>query len=328
MLKRITRPTLLLPLCALMAVGTWATAALAAPPHYKTELDRGRKLTKAGDYAGAVKALGRALQSRPGDARALAARGYAHLLSVPETGATTRPQKAAVAAAKADFAAAERAAAGDKRLLSAIRHNQKLLKQRSSGGRCRMKVELLSGSRVAGWEEAAAAIINHPDTGLSLEAPTDDAEAKQLVCEGCGSGPVLSAATDMDFWTVALFVPPKAAGGKLLVFPNVAVTSREYQCPPSVEIGSFKRKGKLLVATLKTSPPQVIGRNEKDEACDPDDGHDGPGGFCQRGCADGTDWTRYRVVLNPTNGKAARVSGPLTVRGTQLTSPGCASANL
>ncbi len=69
------------PSGAVLAPVPIAAADLARAKEYVNGLAQGRKATVAKDYAAAVVFFGRALAAEPGDARALAERGYAQLLA-------------------------------------------------------------------------------------------------------------------------------------------------------------------------------------------------------------------------------------------------------
>jgi tetratricopeptide (TPR) repeat protein len=89
-------------------------AGLRAAKAYSTELGRGRKATVAKDFVQAEEHFSKSLEALPGDARALAERGYARLL------ASKLPE------AEADLAAAARAAPSSAVLLQ-ILHNRMLV---------------------------------------------------------------------------------------------------------------------------------------------------------------------------------------------------------
>lgn len=79
---------------------------------YLAALDEGRRLHRAGDYAGAMQALGRALDLIPGDPRALSELGWAALFA------------GRMAEAESALRKAEAAAADDTDLLASILYNQ------------------------------------------------------------------------------------------------------------------------------------------------------------------------------------------------------------
>lgn len=305
----------------------FVSSAIAGPPDYATELNRGRKLTVKGQYAAAIAALDKALEARPGDGRALAARGYARLSSVPGAGPLRPVDRTALARATEDFVAAQRVAEkrGDKKLLRAIAYNHKQIVKRlltGAPGACRMMTAPETGVVYPSWRAAAVALNKPEGVPLELPSPLDESTARQQLCPECTGGPALEVHSNVDRWSISLFQP--LPNNRVRVFANLADEWRQYQCSPETE-AKLSRVGGLLRIRVGTAPPEIVGMNEKDEECDPDDGHDGPGGFCMRGCAQGTDWTRHVVYLDAASGTALRVEGPVSVHGRTLESPGCAA---
>lgn len=310
----------------LLALAALPSAPLrAAPPTAAKHLQEGRKLTKAGDYPAAIAALDRALALSPGDATALAARGYARLLSVPEAGARDAADRAALAAARQDFDAAL-AATTDAKLQGRIRHNLGLLTKRLGPSGCAATVTRATvGALHPTWKAAAAAWAS-----LSPEvmdgAPQDDAEARAALCrEGCAhpraNGVVLGG---FDGVQVGALVEVPGKG----IWSAVVLDGwREYQCQPEGAI-TLKPLGSLWHIEASVKDPQVVGTDQDGNDCDPEDLTEG----CQRGCFHQDVARTASLVVDPATARAVRVEGPpglpVTVEGRTVKVGTCAPVSL
>jgi hypothetical protein len=275
---------------------------------YAAALAAGHEAIASGDGEEAIADFDEALRDRPGDAQALAGRGYARLFV---EGSEAR------GLARADLEAAL-AATKEPRLLGAIRYNLGLLADREGDGAAALahyreaarlrpsKVSLAAarGTRAcsveidrdlrpgAGGTPAKARIVGTWRGAYAAGAtdfrdsfpptPSNDREARTSLCRG--SAPCSTTAPslvelvdDPDYPAVVqvgLVVPQ--TDGRLLIVPDVVSDMREYQCTPSVEL-TEQRSSAVHRLTVTWLPIEVVGYDGRGD-CTPDvDEHCSPG---------------------------------------------------
>ncbi len=162
---------------------------------YVGGLARGRKATRAKDYASAVKYFDESLAVEPGDARALSERGYAHLLSGEYVAAAKDLEAAAKRAGNADLlrqilfnqaAVAEKQ--GDTNAAAAfLAQREELASAKKSKGRdCEISISrpgtmpLVFKTFRDAWKEIKTAHFRHWDRSPEpLESPKIDDKADE-----------------------------------------------------------------------------------------------------------------------------------------------------
>ncbi len=326
----------------LVALALLAAPAIAAPPKppaaYSAELAAGRKLTAAGQHSEAIAALDRALAVVPGDARALAARGYARLLSVGD-GALGQDQLAALDLAERDLKAALEASAGpdNEKLHKAIQHNLGLVTKRRGvapavEGACTVTFERLPpGERLATWRQVGAHLHAKAEiTWDSSDMATEDAARARLCREQFRGGdpcsttkPSAAVLYDGDYMVLALYAP-NAKG----VLTHVLLTSsREYQCAPEGSV-SVTPLGDLVRVEAYLTAPRIHGEDSEGNPCtvDVDD-------ECRPSCSEGSDTESRDLLVNPTTGAIVRVvsrqkAPSVRATGTRVEAPGCAAIDV
>lgn len=291
---------------ALVPIPALSPSAAAAPPVYVKHLKEGRTLTKARNYEAAIAALDRALVESPGDATALAARGYARLLSVPEAGPTTPAHRTALAAARADFDAAL-AATSDTALQGRIQHNLGLLaKREASATACAATVTRAQvGALHPTWVAAAAAWARlEPPVFEEDPLPKDEAAAKEALCRGgCSDARANGVALGgFDGVHVGAHIEVPGKG----VWSGVLIDGwREYQCYPE-GTATVKRAGGLWLIEASLHDPLIVGTDGDGNDCDPEDLTTG----CMRGCFHHEVARTLAVVVDPATARGVRIEGP------------------
>lgn len=216
-----------------------SSLAWAAPPTYHEALAAGRKATKDKRWSAAFKALDQAIAARPHDGRALAARGYARLLSLPETGPVDKAAEAALLTAEEDLTLAI-ASEHSEAVTKAATYNLTLLakKRAAWGGKSGQCLATFKSGQVSTLYPSWKALLDEvvTDYNLSLDGPNGtildsksltEAAAKAVLCEGACTGSAVSELID-DGRKVLLAVTPRPSGGAFAVI--LADGSHEWDC--------------------------------------------------------------------------------------------------
>jgi hypothetical protein len=283
----------------------------AALADYQVSLKKGRKLTLAKDYDGAVAAFDAALKAMPDDARALSERGYANLLAKKweaarvdlleaQRRATDRVLQAQiwynlglVEEGKGDPAAAQQAFARSNELNPTNAAKKKL--EGKSTCAAVIDTATIKATEYAGWKALYDALAKayEADGATIDDKPKDEAGAKQSLCEesaGCkGDGPFV-VWVGVPWVTERWSVVKRNAAGKLVAFEgNEAGMGGRCTWKPEVTIVS--QEGLVHVRQLgEPQIPEFVG--PKGGECKGDE----PEG-CQSACAV-SSWEQVDVVYD------------------------------
>lgn len=278
---------------------------------YQAGLKKGRKLTLAKDYDGAVAAFDGALKAVPDDARALSERGYANLLAKKwdaarvdllkaQRRATDRVLQAQiwynlglVEEGKGDAAAAQQAFAKSNELNPTNAAKKKL--EGKSACAAAIDTTKSKATEYASWKALYDALAKaYEADGATIEdKPKDEAGAKQSLCEesaGCkGDGPFV-VWIGVPWITERWSVVKRNAAGKLVAFEaNEAGMGGRCTWKPEVTIVSLE--GLVHVRQLgEPQIPEFVGPNGGECKGDEPEG-------CQSACAS-SSWEQADVVYD------------------------------
>jgi hypothetical protein len=284
----------------------------SALAEYQTALKKGRKLTLAKDFDGAIAAFDDALKAQPDDPRALSERGYAKLLAKKWEPAREDLLKAQrrtadrvlqaqiwynlglVEEGKGDAAAAQQAFA-QSNTLNPTNAAKKKLEGKSA---CAAVIDTSGSDKAtayASWKALYDALAKsyEADIGIIDDKPKDEAGAKQSLCEesgGCkGDGPFVIW-IGVPWVTMRWTVVKRNSEGKLLAFAaNDAGMGGRCTWRPDVAIAS--QDGLVHVVQLgEPQLPELLGPKGGD--CNGDE----PEG-CQTACANRT-WEQADLVYD------------------------------
>jgi hypothetical protein len=302
-----------------MVASLLTSLAWAEPPSYDEALAAGRKATKDQRWSAAFKALDQALVAKPGDARALAARGYARLLSVPDAGPASEADKATLLSAEEDLTLAVESNQSEA-VTKAATYNLTLVAQKRAawsgrGGKC--KATFKSGA-IATPYASWSALLEHLVTKeeLSLEATsakggdgktTTESAAKAALCPAPCTGPVVTEVSDDDK-TLLLALAPRPGGG---VFAATLATEwRVYDCNPDTVVLETEPVGNGFVrARGAIAEPLLMERDAHNQPCDSEGDEE-----CERLCYHAGK-IQFDVVMNPTTGRGVLVEWPAGLPG-------------
>ena len=247
-------------------------ASVALSPVYTRKLAEGRKATRERDYERAIRAFSEALAASPNNDRALAERGYAHVLAkkwedaerdLKQAEAATRDEKLRAQIWFNRGLAAE--ARGHKELAdSAFRMSNRLrpskaaaAKIRGADSKCGAVIDrmTLPSQRYADWKALHAA-LSLPENGPltcaeELAPPKTNEEAKHALCSDCrGSGPwVITAGGFCNKIDAHLVI---AHARELLVVP--LATAMGGRCTGSITELALESIGNKVHVRLQLDP--------------------------------------------------------------------------